>query len=557
MDICCTNGCSYCFEVCDGNDGEGAGDVLWPNSSTNWNVVLFDGGTWKIIKDSWKTLPNVIDNLCCNSTTDALSANQGKELKSLIDTYVWLGRFLSLWDASSGQPISFPLSIPYTYKTWDWFMVEVVSSTNYKPSGSSYTGGASTTIDSVNNVEVRDVYIYDGTDWLFQKNNETQVSFSDIAWVPTDNVCLGSALNSKQDNLSAGVNISIDNNKVSANNYFLVTEDIVTVSTDATKWVAPYNTSYWYTNIDIDASSGIVWKEWAVYTFDVDTEMVVASAYRNVRVKIWNWAYIPVMWTSGIIAWSSYFTKANMRQYQYSTKYQSWGALHLFTDSNTTYSVMSTAEIDTGTCTTGRAMSAANLKYAITHYAPIDWSVYGGGWCGSTSAPTQSAVYDAIESLRGDIPVIPANVSSFCNDAWYITSSSLPWVASSNNLWVVKLGSDTVQACTMQGVSCVNWRTYGVQLNSNCQMVVNVPWENTQCVTSVNGCTWAVSLSIPTDNCQLSNWCWYTTCTGTLTASNISDTAFSSSWDGDTTTAPSKNAIYDVLGDVETLLANL
>ena len=37
----------------------------------------------------------------------------------------------------------------------------------------------------------------------------------------------------------------------------------------------------------------------------------------------------------------------------------------------------------------------------------------------------------------------------------------------------------------------------------------------------------------------------------------ISDAAFSSSWDWDTTHAPSKNSIYDVLGDVETLLANI
>lgn len=37
----------------------------------------------------------------------------------------------------------------------------------------------------------------------------------------------------------------------------------------------------------------------------------------------------------------------------------------------------------------------------------------------------------------------------------------------------------------------------------------------------------------------------------------ISDEAFWSSWDWDTTHAPSKNAIYDVLGDVETLLANI
>jgi hypothetical protein len=40
-------------------------------------------------------------------------------------------------------------------------------------------------------------------------------------------------------------------------------------------------------------------------------------------------------------------------------------------------------------------------------------------------------------------------------------------------------------------------------------------------------------------------------------AAIVSDEAFSSSWDWITTQAPSKNAIYDVLGDVETLLANL
>ncbi len=37
----------------------------------------------------------------------------------------------------------------------------------------------------------------------------------------------------------------------------------------------------------------------------------------------------------------------------------------------------------------------------------------------------------------------------------------------------------------------------------------------------------------------------------------VSDTAFSASWDWDTTHAPSKNAIYDVLWDVEILLANI
>ena len=527
VDICCTNGCSYCFEVCDGNDWEGAWDVLWPNSSTNGNVVLFDGGSWKCIKDSWKKLPDVIDSLCCNSTTDALSANQGRELKSLIDTYVGLGRFLSLWDASTGQPISFPLSIPYTYKTWDWYMVEIVGTTNYKPNGSSYTGSASTTVDSVNNVEVRDVYIYDGTDWLFQKNNETQVSFSDIAWVPTDNACLCSALDSKQDNLTAWANIDITSNKVSATNTYIVTENISCTTYTWEKWVAPYNTSYCYTNICIDPASWIKWQEWSIYTFDIDTEMIATSACRNVRVKIGDWDYIPVMWTSSILAWSTYFTKANIRQYQYSTKYQACWALHLFTDSNTTYSAMTNAEATTWTCTSWRSIAACTLKCAINYYAPISWSAYGSGWDGSTSAPTQNAIYDKIEAVVGSIPTIPANVSSFCNDAGYITGSDLPWVATSSVLWLVKLGSDTTQPCASQGVSCVSCRTYDVQLNGSCQAVVNVPWENTtySCCAASSG--WScVSLVTTWEKYTWNNKLDKVTWTATLDRTYIIDTTW-------------------------------
>ena len=52
-----TNGDSDTFQISDWEDWQGAGDVLWPSSSTDWNVVLFDWTTWKLIKDSWKTIP--------------------------------------------------------------------------------------------------------------------------------------------------------------------------------------------------------------------------------------------------------------------------------------------------------------------------------------------------------------------------------------------------------------------------------------------------------------------------------------------------------------------
>lgn len=36
-------------------------DVTWPASSTDWNVVLFDWATWKLIKDSWANLSSKLD----------------------------------------------------------------------------------------------------------------------------------------------------------------------------------------------------------------------------------------------------------------------------------------------------------------------------------------------------------------------------------------------------------------------------------------------------------------------------------------------------------------
>ena len=61
---------------------------------------------------------------------------------------------------------------------------------------------------------------------------------------------------------------------------------MVSVSTDATKGVAPYNTSYGYTNITVNDNAGVEWVEGALFIFFINTSMVVASAYRNVRIRI-------------------------------------------------------------------------------------------------------------------------------------------------------------------------------------------------------------------------------------------------------------------------------
>ncbi len=147
------------------------------------------------------TVPSVVDNLTSTSTTDALSANQGRALQAEIESLQGLGRFLSTWNCATGLAGTNPPTSPYTYHTGDYFLVSVVSTAtpavNYKPNGSSYTTGqASTTVETAE-VKVNDVYIYDGTNWNLQQNAQRDVSFSSIGGSPYDNTNLASALNGK------------------------------------------------------------------------------------------------------------------------------------------------------------------------------------------------------------------------------------------------------------------------------------------------------------------------------------------------------------------------
>lgn len=201
--------------------GQGTWDVIWPNSSTDWNLAVFDGITGKVLKDGWP-IPaptTVVDALDSTSTTSALSANQWRILDWKIADMMGLGKFLSLWNSTTGQPISFPLATPYTYTTWDYFIIEVVSSAtppvNYRPNGSSYTGTASSVAET-DEIEIWDVYVYDWQTWLLQSNHGKTVAFANIAGQPTDNTALANALNDKQGVLTAWTNIDITNNVISA-----------------------------------------------------------------------------------------------------------------------------------------------------------------------------------------------------------------------------------------------------------------------------------------------------------------------------------------------------
>ena len=273
--------------------------------------------------------------------------------------------------------------------------------------------------------------------------------------------------------------VCIENNKVNAQNLFVINEDAIDVTYTWELWVDPYNANYCYTNVCINPDCWIKWIEGATYIFNLDTK-VATSACRNVRLKIWNGDYIPLMGTSAVAAWSSYFVKASIRPFQYSTKYISTWWLHVVTDANTTYSAMSVAEWKAWTCTSCRSVRADYLKQIIQYYNPTDNCQLANGCWYTTCTWTLSSCSDVIWALWYT-PYNSTNPNGYTTCTGTLTNSSLK----------------TVNGCCLIGSwdICIQW------------------W-----VTSVNWCTWAVNVcEVPSWwSCwqvlqKTSSWCWWAT----------------------------------------------
>lgn len=101
--------------------------------------------------------------------------------------------------------------------------------------------------------------------------------------------------------------------------------------------------------------------------------------------------------------------------------------------------------------------------------------------------------------------------------------------ASSSALGVVKLGSDATQNVAANTVSSTTGRTYAVQLNSSDQMVVNVPWTDSNQLTTeevedivggmLDGTQTGISVSYDTTDNNLN----FVVADQTLTASSSDD----------------------------------
>ena len=124
-------------------------------------------------------VPLVEDNLNSYSTTNALSANQGRLLQDAINNFQTIGHFLSLWNAETWLPVDEPSTSPYAYNTWDYYIVSKVASRNFRPDGSEYISWQASSVEETADLAVNDFYFFNGTHWFHLSNEWKSLAIDD------------------------------------------------------------------------------------------------------------------------------------------------------------------------------------------------------------------------------------------------------------------------------------------------------------------------------------------------------------------------------------------
>lgn len=212
-------------------------------------------------------------------------------------------------------------------------------------------------------------------------------------------------------------------------------------------------------------------------------------------------------------AWDQFATKAELTA---ATTFYSWGVVRVPTRND--YCIVSSDETHDNavvryiyqngqweyqytvneTALTQAQLDALNSGITSWKVSSYDSAVSTISWYGDIVTHNASEFATSTQWGKADTALQPNdNITELNNNAGYITSSSLPWKASSSTLWTIKLGSDTVQSVSANAVSWTASRTYATQLNSSDQLVVNVPWTDTT-YESKTAASWGTDVSLVT-----------------------------------------------------------
>lgn len=233
------NGTTFDFSVSDGQDWEGAGDVLWPSSSVDGNIVVFDGITGKLIKDSGKTIWGLESAISSNTTAistingkipNEATANNQLADKDFVNSSINSVTAFYITRDAQGDQFATKAQLDATTTFYSGWVVRVPTRNDYCIVVADETHDNATTR-----------YIYQNQ-WEFQYVvNETALTAQQLAalnsWITSGKVSQydGYATN-KQDTLVSGTNIKTVNGTSILGNGDIVTPN--TTYDNATQSVA-------------------------------------------------------------------------------------------------------------------------------------------------------------------------------------------------------------------------------------------------------------------------------------------------------------------------------
>ena len=148
--------------------------------STNLGLTIVDNAL--SVSSSNPVSNYVVANALNTKLAKANYNGTAQDLDDRITNIERRGRYLSTWNATTGKPDTNPTSLPYSYRSGDYYIVSHVGGTNYRPVGANYTGAASTTRETAE-VQVNDTYLYDGTNWSIINTTQDTIATNTIAGI--------------------------------------------------------------------------------------------------------------------------------------------------------------------------------------------------------------------------------------------------------------------------------------------------------------------------------------------------------------------------------------
>lgn len=492
-------------------------DVTWPASSTDWDIALFDWTTWKIIKDSWAQLSCYQEKTCivCDLTwADNNHYPTAKAVADAIQCAWWWDMMKSIYDPNNCNADAFdycnfsntPDLNCYQEKLTAWNNITINANTisgdfNYATSSTA----AACTTKCVCIPEITQLCVWQQITVkpsVTATNCATSLKLNDFTEYPIrfNNAAL-----------------------TSTTDWYVRWADCL--STFLFDW------SYWHVvskSYDINTTYTLntlldAWK------YTAWTGTYALSRYSLVMEKDdWTWEKI----TNTSAAYSTATTK---------TVNTNWFRLNHIRYYNTTTNVATGALIATNTLSNQAA--SVDLRYSTNCWWTTTFAEWDYIYLVGTIKSDWLFYLDTTTWWTNALPTTN-NWKLYiriwlCLAANWYTSSFLvdrPIYYYDNGIKVygqVDNKQDKLESWT--NIKTVNW----CSLLGSGDVCISVPTDNCELANwcGYTTCTWTLSTcsdittalwftpvqscDIPTDNCQLCNGCWYTTCVGTLQSCDI------------------------------------